>query len=60
MLAPATKNIVTAVAATTIVVPRSGSRKIRMMTGAAMTRNGMVPFQNEPTRVPRPASQWAR
>ena len=60
VLAPATKNIVNAVRAMTIVVPRSGSRNTRAMTGPAMIRNGSVPVHSPPIFVPRLANQWAR
>jgi len=58
--APATKNIVNAVTAMTVVVPRSGSRKTRATTGTVMRRNGIVPARRLPIRVPREAIQWAR
>ena len=58
--APATKNIVNAVRAMTVVVPRSGSRNTSNRTGAMITRNGTVPPQNVRIRPPRLANQWAR
>ena len=51
-LAPATKNIVKAVSAMTIVVPRSGSLKTSAMIGATMMRNGERP-------APEPADPGA-
>ncbi len=59
-LAPARKNIVNAVSASTVDVPRSGSRSTSTTTGTAMTRNGSVPPRRPWTAVPRLAIQWAR
>ena len=58
--APARKNSVNAVNASTDEVPRSGSSRTRTTTGTVITRNGTVPAQNPRTEVPRLANQWAR
>jgi hypothetical protein len=60
VLAPATNHIVNAVSVITIVVPRSGSLNTNAITGPAISRNGIVPAQNRPTRRPRLANQCAR
>ena len=59
-LAPAMKNMVTAVNPMTALVPRSGSRRMRNSTGTKITRNATVPLQNFRTPAPRRANQWAR
>ncbi len=58
--APARKNSVNAVNASTDEVPRSGSSRTRTTTGTVITRNGAVPVQNPRTVLPRLANQWAR